>query len=349
MKKKTLTWIIVVMLLLVSGIMVIKKAKKREADAPLPKTYSMVVKTIKPEIRQDTLTLPYLAVVKNDEDVMLSSKIAARIESLIPSGTSVSKGQVIARLDNASIETGIQSIKAQLSAANTSLKNLLATHQRTLELIAVKGASIEQSEMEESKIAEMNSNIATLTQKLEDINNNLSYATILSPISGIISKTMANVGDMSMPGQPLAIISAKSGFYLEIRIPADLKVYGVKMDGKSYEAVSLNSTFNGLAEYKALVENPALKTNDRIEIDVEVFRGKAIVLPFDAVLNREGKSYVFVKDGDKAVAKEINIIQSGQNGIAVNNPELEGKEIVVEKPDILLRLLSGVSLKAKEE
>ena len=79
MKKKTLTWIIVVMLLLVSGIMVIKKAKKREADAPLPKTYSMVVKTIKPEIRQDTLTLPYLAVVKNDEDVMLSSKIAARI------------------------------------------------------------------------------------------------------------------------------------------------------------------------------------------------------------------------------------------------------------------------------
>jgi len=349
MKKKTLTWIIVLVVILIGAIMVVKHAKKRVADAPAATNYSMVVKTIKPEIRQDTLTLPYLAIVKNDEDVMLSSKIAARVVSIIPSGTTISKGQIIARLDNTSIESEIHSVNAQLLAANTSLKNLQATHQRTLELIAVKGASIEQSETEESKIADTQSMIESIKQKLNDLNNNLSYATIKAPTSGIISQTMANVGDMSMPGQPLAIISAKRGAYLEIRVPSDLKVYGVLMNGKSYEAVSLNSTFNGLAEYKVSVNNLALKTNDRIEIDVEVFNGKAIMLPFDAVLNRNGKSYVFEKDGDHAVAKEINIIQTGQNGIVVNNPELAGKEIVVEKPDILLRLLSGVSLKTREE
>lgn len=349
MKRNTIIWIIVIVVILAGGIMVIKKAQKRDAEAPIAKTYSMVVSTVKPELKEVTLTLPYLAIVQNDEDVILASKIAARIESLKPSGTSVSRGQVIVRLDNISVESGLQSTKAQIAAANTGLKNLQATHKRTLELLAVKGASIEQSEMEESRIAETESKIEALNQSTNDLVNNRSYATITSPTSGIISKTILNVGDMAMPGQPIAIISAKSGSYLKLSVPADLKVYGVKMNSKSYQTVSLNSTFNSLAEYKVINGDLALMTGERVEVDVEVFNGNAIKLPFDAILNRSGKSYVFVKDNDKAIATEVNIVQSGEDGAVVGNNELAGKEIVVAKQDILLKLLTGVLLKSKEE
>jgi len=309
----------------------------------------MVVTTIKPELREVTLTLPYLAIVQNDEDVIIASKIAARIESLKPSSTTVSKGQVIVRLDNTSIESGIQSIKAQITAANTGLKNLQATHKRTLELLAVKGASIEQSEMEESRIAEAESKVEALTQALNDVNNNSSYATITAPASGIISKTMLNVGDMAMPGQPIAIISAKNGSYLKLSVPADLKVYGASVNNKSYDALPLNSTFNSLAEYKIQAKDLNLMTGERVEVNVEVYKGIAVKLPFDAILNRNGKSYVFIKDNDKAVATEVNIIQSGEDGSVVSNNEIAGKQVVVEKQDVLLNLLSGVSLKSKEE
>lgn len=349
MKKKYIIWTIAVVILLAAGIMAVKHARKRDASEPVAKTYSMVVKTIRPELKEVTLTLPYLALVQNDEDVVLASKIAARIESLKPSSTTVSKGEVIVRLDNTSIESGIQSTEAQISAAKTGLKNLQATHKRTLELLAVKGASIEQSEMEESQIAEADSKVEALTQALNDVNNNSSYAILTAPSSGIISKTMLNVGDMAMPGQPIAIISAKRGAYLKLSIPADLKVYGVTINDKSYDAIPLNSTFNGLAEYKVIDEDLSLMTGERIEVDVEVFNGQAIKLPFDAILNRDGKSYVFVKNNDKAIATEINIIQSGEDGAAVSNNELAGKEVVVEKQDILLKLLSGISLKSKEE
>ena len=349
MKKNTIIGIAVVVVLLVGGILVIKNAKKREAATPSAKIYSMVVSTIKPELKQVTLTLPYLAVVQNDEDVIVASKIAARIEYLKPSGTDVSKGTVIVRLDNTSVESGIQSIKAQISAANTGLKNLQSTHKRTLELIAVKGASIEQSEMEESKIAETESKIEALTQSMNDLNNNRSYATITVPASGIISKTMLNVGDMAMPGMPIAIISAKSGSYLKLSVPADIHVYGVSMKNKRYMAIPLNSTFNSLAEYKVMDNDLALMTGERVEVNVEVFDGKAVKLPFDAILNRNGKSYVFIKEKDKAIAAEINILQSGEDGAVVSNNEIVGKEIVVAKQDILLKLLSGVSLKNKEE
>lgn len=216
-------------------------------------------------------------------------------------------------------------------------------------MLAVKGASIEQSEMEESRIAEAESKVEALTQALNDVNNNSSYATLTTPVSGMISKTMLNVGDMAMPGQPIAIISAGNGSYLKLSVPSDLKVYGVTMNNKSYSAIPLNSTFNSLAEYKVYVENLALMTGERVELDVEVFNGKAVKLPFDAILNRNGRSYVFIKDNNKAIPTEINIIQSGEDGAVVSNNELAGKEVVVEKQDVLLKLLSGVSLKTKEE
>ena len=84
MKKKTIVWIIVVVVIIALGIMVVKRAKKRDAESPVAKTYSMVVSTIKPELKEVTLTLPYLALVQNDDDVILSSKISARIESIKP-------------------------------------------------------------------------------------------------------------------------------------------------------------------------------------------------------------------------------------------------------------------------
>jgi multidrug efflux pump subunit AcrA (membrane-fusion protein) len=349
MNRKTITTSAIVVVLLAGGILAVKRARERDASAPAAKTYAMVVSTIKPQLKEVTLTLPYLAIVQNDEDVVLSSRIAARIEYLKQSGAHVSKGSVIARLDDAGVESGIQSIKAQISAAVTGLKNLQATHKRTLELIAVKGASIEQSEMEESRIAETEAKIESLKQNLNDLNNNLSYTTITAPASGTLSKTMLNIGDMAMPGMPIAVLSANGGSYLKLSVPADLKVYGASINNKFYNVTALNSTFNSLAEYRVEAEGLGLMTGERVELNVIVFNGKAVKIPFDGILNRSGKSYVFIKENDKAIPQEVNIIQSGEDGVAISNKDLDGKEVVVEKQDVLLKLLTGISIKAKGE
>jgi multidrug efflux pump subunit AcrA (membrane-fusion protein) len=349
MKKNTIIGLIVVVVLIVLGVIAIKTVQHKNNSAPVAKIYSLVVKTMRPEYKDVTLTLPYIALVQNDEDVIISSKIGARINFMKPIGTPVSKGQVLVRLDNTTIQSGIESIKAQLMAAKTGLRNMTATHKRTLELLAVKGASIEQSQMEESQIAELNAKVESMQQSLNDANNNASYATIKAPTSGMISKTMLNPGDMAMPGQPIAVISSTNGSYLKLSVPSDLKVYGAIKNGKTYPTVSLNSTFNSLAEYKVMAGNIGLMTGERVDLDVIVFSGKAVKVPFDAILNREGKNYVFVKDNDKAIPTEVNVLQSGEDGIVISNQEIAGKDIVVEKQDVLLDILTGVSLKSKEE
>lgn len=341
--------IAVIILLVAAGIFVVMRAKKRENALPVAQSYAVTVSTVKAELKPVKLTLPYLAQTQNDRDVNLTSKVSARVEFMLRSGKSVKKGEVIARFDNTTSVSSRKSILAQLSAQKITLSNLLATHKRTLELLAAKGASKEQSELEESKIAATEATIESLKQNLNDTNNSLSYTTIVSPVDGQISKTMVNAGDMVMPGQPVATISANSDFYLQVLVPTNLKIYGVIVDNKPYDAIPLNGTLNNLAQYKVYVDSKDMITGDRIEVNVVVFNGNAIKLPFDAVLNREGVNYVLVNENNKPFPVKINIIQSGEDGVVINDNNLNGKQIIVAKQDILLTLLSGVSIKVKGE
>ena len=344
LKNKKIISITVVLVIVALGVLAIVNAKRREAALPIAKKYALVVSTIKPELKSINLTLPYLAQTENDKDVKLSSKVTARVNFITQSGTTIKKGTIIARLDNTTIQTASESLKSQIKATQTSLKNLEEIHQRTKELLAIKGASIEQFQTEESTIEAIKAKLEALYQNQIDVTNTLTYAIITSPVDGVVSKTFLNIGDLCLPGKPVANISAIDGFYLLVRIPTDLGIYGVNFNGINYPAIPLNSTFNNLAEYKVYVNSTGFTTGDRLEVDVIVFKGEAIKLPFDAILNRNGESFVFIKENDTAKAVLVTILQTGEDGLVVSNNEIAGKEIVIAKQDILLKLLSGSTI-----
>ena len=339
--------VVVVAGIAVAGIKKVKEARADDANLPKAKIYPIVASVMSPKISEAKLTLPYLAEVANDKDVKLASRIAARIQMIKPSGSKVAKGEVIVKLDTTTIQSGLASVQEQLQAAKIALANLEATHKRTLELLKVQGASIEESQKETTMLANTQAQLNALKQKEIELKNNLSYATIVSPVNGVIAKTFANQGGISAPGKPLVAISSKNGFYLMVRVPTELPIQGVKFQNKFYSATPLNTTYHGLAEYKVYTGNANLVSGDRVQVDVVTFNQKATLLPFDALLNRDGKSYVLVAKGNQAEAKEVNIIQSAQQGVVISD-NLEGKKIVVAKPDILLKLTSGYALKVKE-
>ena len=331
------------------GFVAIKKLKEKkasDADAPKAKIYPIVVSQFSPKLQDAKLTLPYLAEVENDKDVKLASRIAARILSIQASGSSVKKGEVVVKLDTTTIQSNLQSVLQQLKAATLSLKNLQATHKRTLDLLDIHGASIEESQKESTAIANAQAAISSLKQKRRELLNNLSYATITSPVDGVIAKTFSNQGALSSPGKPLLAISSKNGFYLRVRVPTELPMQGVIFNTKEYSATALGSTYHGLAEYKVYVSDQKLTSGDRVEVDVIVFHKQATLLPFDTILNRDAKSYVLVIEKNHAVAKEVHIIQSAEQGVVVEE-DLSGLKLVSAKPDILLRLLSGYLLQVK--
>lgn len=338
---------VVVAGLVAGGVKAVQNAKAKDAAQPIAKVYPIVVPTFTPQMSKVRLSLPYLAQVANDKDVKLAARIASRVISIKPSGVSVKKGDVVAQLDTTNIKSSLAGLKHQIAAASVAVENLHQTHKRTLELLKIKGASIEQSQKEATLIAQAESKLSALKQKEIALKNNLSYATIVSPVDGVISKTLVNQGALSAPGHPLVAISSKNGFYLMLRVPTDLTVQGVMLQGKEYRATALGSTFHGLAEYKVYTGNSKLISGDRVEVDVITYAQEGIQLPFDTLLNRNGKTFVLLAKSDKAEPKEVHILQSAEQGVVVSD-NLEGEKIVVAKPDILLKLLSGFQLSTKE-
>ncbi|SFV61066.1 efflux transporter, RND family, MFP subunit [hydrothermal vent metagenome] len=326
--------LLVVAGLAILGIKKIKDKRAKEASTPIAKIYPIIAKSIEPKSSQVKLTLPYLAIGENESDVTLSSRIASRVEEMIQSGASVKKGEVIARLDTTEIKSNIKALKV-------SLLNLQKSHKRTQALYRVKGASIEQLQKEQSQIAE-------LKAKIESLKNQLSYATLISPIDGVVTKVLLAVGDIAMPGKPMVQISANSGFSLLVRTPEEIRPKAVMYNEKEYKLNALNSTYHGLKEYKAyLNEAKGLTSGERVEVEVVVFEGQGILLPFDAILNRNGESEVLVVDGKHATPKKVTILQSAEQGVIVED-DLSSLKIVIAKPDILLKLTSGYALKVKE-
>lgn len=344
---KIIIGVVVLALLVALGAKAVKKARQKDAHAPKAKIYPVVVSQMTPKVSQVELTLPYLAEVGNDKDVKLASRIAARVLGIKSSGSRVKKGELVITLDTTDIQSGLAGTQAQIKATQITLDNLEKSHQRTLELLKVKGASVEQSQKEQNAIASARASLNALRQKEIELKNALSYAAITSPVDGVISKTFVTKGALSAPGKPLLAISSENGFYLLVRVPGDTPIKGVKLQDNIYAATALGTTSNGLAEYKVYPGGDKLTSGDRVEVSVVVYKGKGILLPFDALLNKDGKSYVLEIENDHAVAKEVHIVQSAQEGVVVAE-NLEGKPIVVAKSDILLKLTSGYRLEVKE-
>jgi len=339
------------------GLMLVKKKRAAEAKLPKPVVYDMRVKTMKPKVTHAVLTLPYLALTKSNDDVKISSRMSGRVLYIVDNGKMVKKGEVIARLDDKELKTkleslnfSIASIRSQIKSKEIALKNLLKTHQRTKELLKVKGASKEQFEKEQTGIEAIKAGIETLQLKIKEvvankeaIKNSLSYATIKAPVNGTAQR-LANVGDIAMPGKPLVSISAKTNGYLLVRLPANVRSKEIIYKDKKYALSPLGTTFNGLLEYVANIDEN-LVSNQTVSIDVVIYDANGYFMPHDAVLDRDGQSSVVVIENHRAHAKKVKVIANGEQGVVLDgvNPK---ENVVVAKQDILLKLLGGIKVRA---
>jgi len=352
---KILIGILVVVAVVFGAVTLVKKRQETDKKEKTATIYPIKVKTFIPKTENITLTLPYLAEVKNDKDVVINSKFSGKLLVVKDLGDKVTKNEVVAKIDASDLEakleevkTKINSLKDKIAAQNITLKNLEATHKRTKQLLDVKMASIEQYQSEETKIsstkaqlkADLNS-IKALKATKKSILNNLSYTTIKSPIDGVISAKFSNVGDNIFPGKPILKIASKNGNYLFITLPEPKKEIIYK--NKRYNLIPLNLAVNGLLGYKVQVKDSSLVNGEKININVVEFSGNGIELPYDAILSIDNKNYVFDTQGN---AKEVKIIAKGKNGVVVSGDI--PNEIIVAKPDILLRIKAGYPVKVEK-
>jgi len=86
-------------------------------------------------------------------------------------------------------------------------------------------------------------------QQLTEIKDYLSYANLISPINGFVSKKMINVGDMANPGQPILALESMEELKIETNIPEfEISKFEVNDSVKIVVSAANLNQVNGIVE-----------------------------------------------------------------------------------------------------
>jgi len=117
-------------------------------------------------------------------------------------GVPVAKGDVLYTLDPALLALQVKQAQAGIDAAKANLKTVKAKSGHTKADTAAAQAQLDQAD------------VALAMAKLQ-----VGYASIASPIDGVISSIAARAGENAVPGTTLAIVSNPASLTVTIYVP----------------------------------------------------------------------------------------------------------------------------------
>ena len=370
---------IVIVLVLVAAVGLLAKRKADLAKAPTAPVLPVVVEAAKLAPGQVRLTLPAMGLVASQLSTTLSTKVSGQVVQVLKQeGDPVKKGEVLATIeaqDLSAKEQGLRdrrqgltfqiaALEENVKAAVTAIDAARDTHKRTLELLAVKGASVEESRREESEIAGLEAKLAaarngvstmqkeqeSLDQGIKEVAALASYATVTAPIDGTVSQRLVQAGDLAQPGKPLFKIAAKAGRYVNLSLPDTTPATAIILEGRTLPLTAKNEAGStGLCQYLApLPAEIAAVEGQYLNLRVVIYQDRNVLVPADALLGVDGESFVLSYANHRAVKTRVDIVAQGREGVVVRQ-DLSGQEVLLAKPDILLRAAAGVPVRLATE
>jgi len=343
--------IVAIVLVLVLALAVVLLVKKRQADlakAPPAGILPVVVETVTLKAGQVTLTTPAMAQVASDLSTTLSTKVTGRVLAVNKrEGDRVKKSEKLIVVDASDLDARKAALRAKLEGLEYELTVQRENHQRTMQLFAIKGASLEQTRMEEAGLANLEKSKESLVQNIREIDTLGSYSTLVAPVAGTVSELLVNSGDIAVPGKPLLRIAADQGLYLTLSLPDSIVPRGLLVNGTAIQPVPRNqASAVGLVQYAApLPDNAGIVEGQYLNLRVILFQGEGMLVPVDGLVTMGDKAYVLILEGNLARKLPVTVLHRGSEG-AVVAEDLAGQTILVAKPDILLRAATGVPVQA---
>ncbi|MCA9285586.1 MAG: efflux RND transporter periplasmic adaptor subunit [Phycisphaerales bacterium] len=159
------------------------------------------------EVEARTLPLEETAVgeIQSARRVEVASRLLAPvIEVNVAAGQHVSEGEVLVRLDDNDLQARLAQAEASMAQAQTALDQARIEESRLRH--AFEQSAVGQIEMDRATTAlrSAEAGVARARQFENEARTVLAYATIRSPIEGIVVDKRVNAGDTVVPGQVVA-------------------------------------------------------------------------------------------------------------------------------------------------
>lgn len=266
--------------------------------------------------------------IESENNVMVSAKSMGAITNVyVTEGSQVSKGQVIAQIDNSVILQNIQSMEAQLELANS-------VYQRQENLWKQKIGT-------EVQYLQAKTNKESLEKQLASVREQNDMYKIKAPISGTVDELNVKVGENIAPGAPAArivntddlklvasvseayVTQIKKGNSVVVSIPELKQDINAKVTFVGKTIDPLSRTFNIEVQLSSRAElRPNMSATVRVIFATEE---KALVVPVNVIqqINDEKVVYVAEAKGKNTIARRKVIKVDGVYG---NNAQVQGLE-----------------------
>lgn len=335
--KITLAWL--------GSMLILSGCHKQQAppvsEPPLP---PMPAKVQKVEARTYQAFEEVVGTVRARQRASLEAKVTGRIiKLLVAPGQKVSKDELLAEVDAREIQARLDQAMAVRQQAETELKRYTTLFDQ--------GTTTRQ----ELERVEQQYKVAVAAVK--EVESLMGEAKVKAPFDGVITRKLAEVGDLALPGRPILEMEDPTSLRFEADVPEALS-------GKVHLGQSLTmrlavgpETITGTVSELEPVADPYSRTF-RIKIDlpstpglrsgvfgrvaVPVSQTTTLRVPASAVLIRGQMEIVFVADKNRA---KLRLVKTGKRfGSEVEVVAgLEAGELVVVEG--VAQLVDGQPLK----
>lgn len=308
------------------------KDGQQESVLPVP------VKIMKVDAGQ-SLEETYSGTIEEENGTPLSFPIAGTVQGLhIHLGQQVRKGQLVATLDPASLQSSYNAAHAGMLQAEDAYRRLKELHEKG-SLPDIKWIEV-KSRLEQARSVEQ---IAW---------KNLEDSKLYAPFSGVIAEKNVEVGQHVMPGMPVAKLVTAAALKVKIAVPeAEMSSVFIGQKAKCSVPALGAGTFAADVVEKGITAHPFSRSYDvKLKVtgaaegllpgmvaDVVLLSGDkggeqeaSCVIPASVVQIDEGNhTFVWVVEGGKAHKRVIGCGAYTAEGVAVCEGLSAGDSIII--------------------
>ncbi len=355
--------VIAIAALTVAGVLLRARRIRATARVPAPEQHPWAVRcqAIAKGTAEDVF--PCLATLNSAAETTINGQLAGTILEMGPrEGVRVHRGDLLAKIDTRELDAQIERVRAEREAAKADAVHRQSEVGRERELLKAGGSTASRVEALETAALAQEAQVQALDRQIHSLEVRRGYATITSPVDGVVAERMAEVGNVCLPAHPLYRLTVARGARVGVRLPQGVleRIHiGTQVElrhgGKTLRIAldrvhpALDARALGVAEAD-LAEAPfGMPSGARLSAVVILDeRRDALLVPRRAVLARgsAGKGgivYRVVKAKPyshlQAVRVAIDLVT--RTKVAVVGDLQVGDGVVVARPQLLSRFADG--------
>ena len=234
-------------------------------------------------------------VVDGDQNVSVSPQMAGVVTNVfVKEGSNVKKGDILATLDAQVLKQSVEEVRTQLDMANIIFEKQKNLWDKKI------GSEVQFLQAKSGK--------ESLERRIKTLQEQISMASIISPISGSVENVPLKVGQLASPGLPTSVIRVIN--MSSAKISADIS------ENFASRIKNGNQAFVRFPDLGQEIETKLSFTSRFIDPTNRTFKVECRISSKEVELRANMIAYVKIKDysNESTLSLPVNIIQSNQDG-----------------------------------